>query len=102
MIALTPRKEKDIKDVIDSWVIFIRDGASLTTPMQLCKKLQEVENYHVFLFDKKGKKDVCVMQTGTETVSWRSTIIYKKEGLKWRGSEMFWEQTTFDILCVAK
>ena len=30
----------------------------------------------------KGIKDVCVMQTGTETVSRRSTIIYKKEGLK--------------------
>ena len=30
------------------------------TPMQLCKKIQEIKNYHLLLFNKKNKKDVLV------------------------------------------
>ena len=40
--------------------IFIRRGESSIAPVQLCKRLQEIKNYHAFLFNKKNKKEVMV------------------------------------------
>ena len=40
--------------------IFIRDGECYMTPMQLCKKLQEIKQYHSKLFNKTNKKHVLI------------------------------------------
>ena len=40
--------------------MFIHGGECWMTPMQLCKKTQEIKNYHLLLFNKKNKKDVLV------------------------------------------
>ena len=36
--------------------IFIREGKASISPMQLCKKVQEIENYHILIFNKKTRK----------------------------------------------
>ena len=40
--------------------IFIRGGECYMTPMQLCKNLQEIEQYHSKLFNKTNKKHVLI------------------------------------------
>ena len=54
---LKVNKQNVKKALVD---IFIRDGECYMTPMQLCKKLQEIKQYHSKLFNKTNKKHVLI------------------------------------------